>query len=199
MLFRIIGRIVIAFLRGIGRAVMAFGRGLRRNEGVVGLVLVVALIAGLFFAAQSLFDFHITSGAQAVAAAPTPKPQPTAAPQPTTAAKSDVQTANAPKVTEDFIRAQSKFDADMMWQTLSPDFQQQLEGQGTGKDALSTELAQLKDSGQKLIKYQYIAGYATSKDATFHFYILTYGGNGSLQEVPRSFIVDSKGQIISFS
>jgi hypothetical protein len=60
--------------------------------------------------------------------------------------------------TEAFIKGQTTFNAQLMWQSFSDDLKQQLSQRGTNQQALQRQLDQRKRAGSKVDQVQYVGG-----------------------------------------
>ena len=60
--------------------------------------------------------------------------------------------------TEDFIKGQTTFNAQLMWQAFSDDLKQQLTQRGTNQQSLQRQLDQRKRAGSKVDQVQYVGG-----------------------------------------
>ncbi|HLQ33348.1 MAG TPA: hypothetical protein VK457_11725 [Chloroflexota bacterium] len=75
--------------------------------------------------------------------------------------------------TEDFIKGQTTFNAQLMWQSFSDDLKQQLTRRGTNQASLQRQLDQRKQSGSKVEQVQYVGGVQAPDGTRLFVYSLT--------------------------
>lgn len=96
-----------------------------------------------------------------------------------------------------FLRGQQTYDADLMWESFSPDFQVALEQQQVTRDALAQQAESERQAGQRYSDAEYIGGVNLDDGRRMYFYavdVATPRQNGTLSFI---FTVDRDGKIIS--
>jgi len=100
---------------------------------------------------------------------------------------------------EDFIKGQTTFNAQLMWQSFSDDFKQRLASQGTSQQALQQQLDQRKQAGAKVDQVQYAGGVQTPEGSRVFMYVLTMEApnNQGVAEAHYVLTVDQNDKIVN--
>jgi hypothetical protein len=100
---------------------------------------------------------------------------------------------------EDFLRAQQTFDADLMWQSFSPELRASLENQAITRDALADYVENERQAGQRYRSFEYVGGVPLDGRQTMYFYVVDVESPEPERSGMISFIftVNSAGKIIS--
>lgn len=101
----------------------------------------------------------------------------------------------APAV-ETYIKGQREHDAELIWNSFSDSFKDELRQQGGSQTALANQIQQEQQSGQRYVKFDYVGGVSTNSGGKF-FYLAQIESpnpqrNGMLSYV---FTVDGDGKI----
>lgn len=104
----------------------------------------------------------------------------------------------APAVT-DFLRGQQTYDADLMWESFSPEFQAALEQREITRDALANQAESERQAGQRYGAPEYIGGVDVDDSQQMFFYTVEIDSpvperSGTFSMI---FTVDNAGKIIS--
>lgn len=99
----------------------------------------------------------------------------------------------------DFLRGQQTYDADLMWESFSPDFRAALEEREITREALAQQAESERRAGQRYREAQYVGGVELDDRQTMYFYAVevvspTPERNGTFSFV---FVVDRDGKIVS--
>jgi hypothetical protein len=99
----------------------------------------------------------------------------------------------------DFLRGQQTFDADLMWESFSPELRSALEQREITKDALAQQMERERQAGQRYQKFEYVGGVPVEGQQTMYFYTVAIDSpvperNGIFSYI---FTVDRDGKIVS--
>lgn len=99
----------------------------------------------------------------------------------------------------DFLRGQQTYDADLMWESFSPDLRSALEERAITRDALAQQVESERQAGQRYRKFEYVGGITLDSRQRMYFYAVdiespTPERNGTFSFI---FTVDGDGKIIS--
>jgi hypothetical protein len=99
----------------------------------------------------------------------------------------------------DFLRGQQTYDADLMWEALSPELRSALEQQAVTRDALAEQVESERQAGHRYRSFEYVGGVEVEGRRKMFFYAVEIQSpvperNGTFSFV---FTVDQSGKIIS--
>jgi len=99
----------------------------------------------------------------------------------------------------DFLRGQQTYDADLMWETFSPELRSALEQREITRDALAQQVESERQAGHKYRKFAYVGGVALDSRQKRYFYAVNIESPAPERNGTFSFIftVDNDGKIIS--
>lgn len=105
--------------------------------------------------------------------------------------------STAPPATENYLRGNRDYNADLVWNSLDTDAQSRLRDQGGSLDDLQKQMEAAKSQGVKLEEVSYIGGKAQPDGTTIQFYLV------GIRQPPRSdvdyqpymFTLDRDGKI----
>lgn len=99
---------------------------------------------------------------------------------------------------EDFLRGQQTYDADLMWESLSPDLRSSLEAQAITRDALAEQIESERQAGQRYRNFEYVGGISLDSRQTMYFYAVAIESPAPERNGTFSFVftVDRDGKII---
>ncbi|NTW04140.1 MAG: hypothetical protein HGA19_23190 [Oscillochloris sp.] len=102
---------------------------------------------------------------------------------------------------ESFLQGQARYDADMMWESLSPHLQASLTDQGVSRDDFAAKSKSDRDGGKTYTKASYIGGVNLPENQKMYFYTVDVALAESNQVGIITFIftVDRSGKIIDIS
>jgi hypothetical protein len=108
-----------------------------------------------------------------------------------------LRTQTAPTATEDYLRGNRDYNADLVWNSLDADAQRRLSSQGGSRDDLQQQMDAAKQHGVQIAEMSYIGGKSLPDGTSMQFYLVGVrqqsGANVDYQ--PYMFTVDSDGKI----
>lgn len=98
-----------------------------------------------------------------------------------------------------FLEGQASYDADLMWESFSPDLQDALVSRGGSKEALAAQAESERLAGQRYRKFEYIGGVPLDGDHRLYFYVVDIESPSPERDGRFSFIftVDREGKILN--
>ena len=105
--------------------------------------------------------------------------------------------ASAPNSTEDYLRGNRDYNADLVWSSLTDDAQNRLRSQGGSQDALQQQMDAARQKGIKLEDVSYI-GSKTLPDGTstvFYLVGIRQQATSNIDYQPYMFTLDQSGKI----
>jgi hypothetical protein len=108
-----------------------------------------------------------------------------------------LRSQTAPNATEDYLRGNRDYNADLVWNSLDTDAQSRLSSQGGSKDGLQQQMDAAKQRGVQIAEASYIGGKALPDGTSMQFYLVGVrqqaGSNVDYQ--PYMFTLDRDGKI----
>jgi len=103
----------------------------------------------------------------------------------------------APTSTEDYLRGNRDYNADLVWNSLDTDAQSRLRDQGGSLDDLQKQMEAAKSQGVKLEEVSYIGGKAQPDGTTIQFYLvgIRQPPRSDIDYQPYMFTLDRDGKI----
>ncbi len=103
----------------------------------------------------------------------------------------------APSSTEDYLRGNRDYNADLMWGSLSNDAQSRLRDQGGSPEDLQSQMDTAKQRGVKLEEVSYIGGKALPDGTSMQFYLVGVRtqARSDVDYQPYMFTLDRDGKI----
>lgn len=95
---------------------------------------------------------------------------------------------------ESFIRGQQNFNADVMWEAFSSDYQAQQLASGASKATLQSRANSERSMGLKYVHYDYIGG-IQANSGSMYFYSVDLTLQNQRGRFPIVFIADADGKI----
>jgi len=110
---------------------------------------------------------------------------------------STLRPQSAPNATEDYMRGNRDYNADLMWQSLSNDAQSHLRDQGGSPEDLQRQMDSAKQRGMKLEEVAYIGGRALPDGSSMQFYLvgIRQQTRSDIDYQPYMFTLDRDGKI----
>jgi hypothetical protein len=104
---------------------------------------------------------------------------------------------SAPSSTEDYLRGNRDYNADLVWSSLDSDAQARLTSQGGSVDDLQRQMQSAKDQGIQLADISYIGGKSMPDGTSMQFYLvgIKQQNKSDLDYQPYMFTVDRDGKI----
>ncbi len=90
---------------------------------------------------------------------------------------------------ENFIKGQTTFDANLMWQSFSDDFKQTLTQRGTSQQTLQRQMDQRKQSGTKVENVKFGGGVASPDGSRVFLYVVTMDIPGNQDAVETHYVL----------
>jgi hypothetical protein len=110
---------------------------------------------------------------------------------------SGLRTQSAPPATEDYLRGNQTYNADLVWNSLDTDAQSRLSAQGGSRDDLQQQMDAAKQRGVQIAETSYIGGKSLPDGTSMQFYLVGVrqqsGSNVDYQ--PYMFTLDRDGKI----
>ena len=105
--------------------------------------------------------------------------------------------ATAPTSTEDYLRGNRDYNADLVWNSLDSDAQSRLSSQGGSLDDLQKQMEAARSQGVKLEEVSYIGGKAQPDGTSIQFYLIgiRQQTRSDLDYQPYMFTLDRDGKI----
>jgi hypothetical protein len=103
----------------------------------------------------------------------------------------------APNATEDFLRGNRDYNADLMWGSLNTDAQTRMRDQGGSLEDLQRQMESAKQSGTKLEEIAYIGSKALPDGTSTQFYLvgIRQRARSDIDYQPYMFTLDRDGKI----
>jgi len=110
---------------------------------------------------------------------------------------SQLRPASAPSSTEDYLRGNQNYDANLVWGSLDTDAQARLTSAGGSPDDLQRQMQAAKDHGIKLEEIAYIGGKSLPDGTSMQFYLvgIRQQAKSDLDYQPYMFTLDRDGKI----
>jgi hypothetical protein len=103
----------------------------------------------------------------------------------------------APPSTEDFLRGNRDYNADLVWNSLDSDAQSRLNSRGGSRDDIQQQMDAAKQRGVQITEMSYIGGKSLPDGTSMQFYLVGVrqqsGANVDYQ--PYMFTLDRDGKI----
>jgi hypothetical protein len=105
--------------------------------------------------------------------------------------------ASAPTSTEDYMRGNRDYNADLMWTSLNNDAQAKLRDQGGSLEDLQKQMEAAKQHGMKLEEVSYIGGKSLPDGSSMQFYLvgIRQQARSDIDYQPYMFTLDRDGKI----
>ena len=110
---------------------------------------------------------------------------------------SSLRTTSAPPATEDYLRGNRDYNADLVWSSLDADAQARLRQQGGSPEDLQRQMQTAKDHGIRLEEISYIGGKSLPDGTSMQFYLvgIRQQSKSDLDYQPYMFTLDRDGKI----
>lgn len=105
--------------------------------------------------------------------------------------------ASAPPSTEDYLRGNRDYNADLMWSSLSDDAQGRLRTQGGSLEGLQQQMEAARSHGIKLEEVAYVGGKSLPDGTSMQFYLvgIRLQQRSDIDYQPYMFTLDRDGKI----
>ena len=103
----------------------------------------------------------------------------------------------APTATEDYLKGNRDYNADLVWNSLDSDAQSRLTAQGGSREGLQQQMDAAKQKGVQLAETSYIGGKSLPDGTSMQFYLVgvRQPGGSSIDYQPYMFTLDRDGKI----
>jgi len=110
---------------------------------------------------------------------------------------SSLRSQTAPNSTEDYLRGNRDYNADLVWNSLDGDAQSRLSAQGGSRDDLQQQMDAAKQRGVQLAEMSYIGGKSLPDGTSMQFYLVgvRQQSGAGVDYQPYMFTVDRDGKI----
>ena len=104
---------------------------------------------------------------------------------------------SAPPATEDYLRGNRDYNADLVWNSLDGDAQSRLSAQGGSRDDLQQQMDAAKQRGVQLAETSYIGGKSLPDGTSMQFYLvgIKQQAGSNIDYQPYMFTLDRDGKI----
>ena len=97
---------------------------------------------------------------------------------------------------ENYIKGQQTYNADLMWDSLSPASQANQMGNGASKATMQSMVDRKREIGLQFSRYAYVGG-QEGEDFTMFTYYVDVQQNQNRATFPMTFFVDKSGKVIT--
>ena len=104
---------------------------------------------------------------------------------------------SAPTATEDYLRGNRDYNADLVWSSLNSDAQSRLQSGGGSLEGLQRQMQTARDHGIKLEEISYIGGKSLPDGTSMQFYLvgIRQQATSGIDYQPYMFTLDRDGKI----
>jgi hypothetical protein len=108
-----------------------------------------------------------------------------------------LRTQSAPPSTEDYLKGNCDYNAQLMWGSLNGDAQSRLRDQGGSPEDLQLQMDSAKQHGVRLEEVSYIGGKALPDGSSMQFYLIgvRQQSRSDIDYQPYMFTLDRDGKI----
>jgi len=102
-----------------------------------------------------------------------------------------------PNATEDYLRGNRDYNADLVWSSLSPDAQNRLQTQGGSLEGLQQQMESARQQGVHLDEVSYVGGKTLPDGTSMQFYLVGVRtqSRSDVDYQPYMFTLDRDGKI----
>lgn len=110
---------------------------------------------------------------------------------------SGIRGQSAPVSTEDYLRGNQNYNADLVWNSLDVDAQTRLTSQGGSRDDLQQQMDAAKQKGVQVTEASYIGSKSLPDGTSMHFYLvgIRQQSGSNIDYQPYMFTLDRDGKI----
>ena len=104
---------------------------------------------------------------------------------------------SAPTATEDYLRGNRDYNADLVWNSLDSDAQSRIGGQGGSRDGIQQQMDAAKQRGVQIAETSYIGGKSLPDGTSMQFYLvgIRQQSAANIDYQPYMFTLDRDGKI----
>ena len=105
--------------------------------------------------------------------------------------------SSAPPATEDYLKGNRDYNADLVWNSLDNDAQSRITSQGGSREGLQQQMEAARQKGVQLAEMSYIGGKALPDGTSMQFYLvgIRQQSGSSIDYQPYMFTLDRDGKI----
>jgi hypothetical protein len=105
--------------------------------------------------------------------------------------------SSAPNATEDYIKGNRDYNADLVWNSLDNDAQSRITSQGGSRESLQQQMEAARQKGVQLAETSYIGGKSLPDGTSMQFYLvgIRQQTGSSIDYQPYMFTLDRDGKI----
>lgn len=106
-------------------------------------------------------------------------------------------TVGEPSATDEFLRGNRDYNADMVWRSFSQEVQQQISSSGGSRETIQQQMQVARDRGRTLEEISYIGGRELPNGMSMQFYLVgvRQQTGAEIEYVPFLFTLDRGGKI----
>jgi hypothetical protein len=110
---------------------------------------------------------------------------------------SNLRGSSAPNATEDYIKGNRDYNADLVWNSLDNDAQSRITSQGGSRESLQQQMEAARQKGVQLAETSYIGGKSLPDGTSMQFYLvgIRQQTGSSIDYQPYMFTLDRDGKI----
>jgi hypothetical protein len=103
----------------------------------------------------------------------------------------------APPATEEFMRGNREYNAELVWRSFNDEARERLRTQGGSVEAIQAQMQAARERGLKVENVSYIGGRDLPDGTSMQFYLVGYraSSRADLEYVPYLFTLDRGGKI----
>jgi hypothetical protein len=94
-----------------------------------------------------------------------------------------------------YIQGQQTFNADLMWESLSPEAQASRLENGISKDMMQIQANRDRQRGVQFLHFDYIGGVKLKDGGSMYFYAVDLDSPQRSGKLPFTFVADSEGKV----
>jgi hypothetical protein len=108
-----------------------------------------------------------------------------------------LRSQTAPTATEDYLKGNRDYDADLVWNSLDGDAQSRLSAQGGSRDGIQQQMDAAKQRGVQIAETSYIGGKSLPDGSSMQFYLVgvRQQSGANIDYQPYMFTLDRDGKI----
>src|SRR5579864_1969376 len=108
-----------------------------------------------------------------------------------------LKSQSAPSSTENYLKGNQNYDADLVWNSLDSDAQSRLTAQGGSRDDLQQQMDAAKQKGVQIAETSYIGGKSLPDGTSMQFYLvgIREQAGAAIDYQPYMFTLDRDGKI----
>jgi hypothetical protein len=107
------------------------------------------------------------------------------------------RSSGEPSATEEFMRGNRDYNADLIWQSFNDEARDRLRSQGGSLESVQAQMQAAKERGIKVEEVSYVGGRDLPDGTSMQFYLVGYraSSRADLEYVPYLFTLDRGGKI----